>query len=53
MIILVGSMFGSMATALRLNQESTAGLLSRLYVMPIHRGADLTARIIANWSGSR
>ena len=47
MIILVGSMFGSMATALRLNQESTAGLLSRLYVMPIHRGADLTARIIA------
>lgn len=47
MIILVGSMFGSMATALRLNQESTAGLLSRLYVMPIHRGADLTARIVA------
>lgn len=46
MIILVGSMFGSMATALRLNQESTAGLL-RLYVMPIHRGADLTARIVA------
>ncbi len=47
MIVLVGSMFGSMDTALRLNQESRSGLLSRLYVMPIHRGADLSARIVA------
>lgn len=47
LVILIGAMFGSMAAAVRLNQERGSGLLGRLYVMPIHRAADVTSRIIA------
>lgn len=47
LVILVGAMFGSMAAAVRLNQEQGSGLLGRLYVMPIHRAADVTSRIYA------
>ncbi|MBD0021085.1 ABC transporter permease subunit [Gordonia pseudamarae] len=47
MIVLIGSMFGSMVAGIRLNNERATGLLSRLYVMPISRGADLTARIVS------
>ncbi|MFW0784008.1 ABC transporter permease [Gordonia sp. CPCC 206044] len=47
LVILVGAMFGSMAAAVRLNRERGTGLLARLYVLPIHRAADLSARIIA------
>lgn len=47
LVILVGAMFGGMATAVRLNVERKTGLLARLYVMPIHRAADLTSRIIS------
>ncbi len=47
MVILVGAMFGSIASAVRLNQERSTGLLARLYVLPINRAADLTSRVIA------
>ncbi|MFW0788911.1 ABC transporter permease [Gordonia sp. CPCC 205333] len=47
LVILVGAMFGSMAAAVRLNQERGSGLLGRLYVMPINRGADITSRLVA------
>ncbi|WP_232017223.1 ABC transporter permease [Gordonia insulae] len=47
LVILVGAMFGSMAAAVRLNRERATGLLGRLYVLPINRAADLSARIIA------
>ncbi|WP_237421981.1 ABC transporter permease [Gordonia sp. SID5947] len=47
LVILVGAMFGSMAAAVRLNRERGTGLLGRLYVLPINRAADLSARIIA------
>ncbi|WP_420714139.1 ABC transporter permease [Gordonia sp. SL306] len=47
LVILVGAMFGSMAAAVRLNTERGTGLLGRLYVLPINRAADLSARIIA------
>lgn len=47
LVILVGAMFGGMATSVRLSMERRTGLLARLYVMPIHRGADLTSRIVA------
>lgn len=47
LVILIGAMFGSIAAAARLNMERRTGLLSRLYVLPINRGADLTARVIS------
>lgn len=47
MIVLTGAMFGSMAAAVRLNQERATGLLTRLYVMPINRAADVSSRIIS------
>ncbi|GAA1479881.1 peptide ABC transporter permease [Gordonia sinesedis] len=47
LVILLGAMFGSMAAAVKLNVERGTGLLARLYVLPIHRGADLTSRILA------
>lgn len=47
LMILVGAMSGSMVAAVRLNKEGSTGLLARLYVLPINRGADLTARVIA------
>lgn len=47
LVILVGAMFGSMAAAVRLNTERGTGLLGRLYVLPINRAADLSARVAA------
>lgn len=47
LVILLGAMYGAMAAGVRLNVESGGGLLARLYVMPIHRGADLAARTLA------
>lgn len=47
LVILLGSMFGSMAAGVRLNLEAGSGLLARLYVLPIHRVADLLARVWA------
>lgn len=45
LVILVGAMFGSIASATRLNRERSTGLLARLFVLPIHRAADLTSRV--------
>ncbi len=47
LVVLVGAMFGSLASGVRLTTERKTGLLTRIYVMPVHRGADLSARIIA------
>ena len=47
LVILVGAMFGSIASATRINQERSTGLLARLYVLPINRAADLTSRVAA------
>ncbi|MEP9393592.1 ABC transporter permease [Gordonia sp. VNQ95] len=46
LVILVSAMFGSLASGVRLNQERGTGLLGRLYVLPIHRAADLTSRLL-------
>ena len=46
LVILVSAMFGSIASAVRLNLERGTGLLGRLYVLPINRAADLTSRVI-------
>lgn len=45
LVILVAAMFGSIASATRLNRERSTGLLARLYVLPINRAADLTSRV--------
>ena len=47
LVILTSAMFGSVVSATRLNLERRTGLLSRLYVLPISRGADFTARVLA------
>ncbi len=47
LVILVAAMFGSIASATRLNHERSSGLLARLYVLPINRAADLTSRVVA------
>ncbi|MED5799494.1 ABC transporter permease [Gordonia sp. Z-3] len=47
LVILVSAMFGSVAAGIRLNQERGTGLLSRLYVLPINRAADLTSRLLS------
>lgn len=47
LVIIIGAMFGSIASAARLNIERMSGLLSRIYVLPINRGADLTSRVIS------
>ena len=46
LVILVSAMFGSVASGVRLNLERGTGLLGRLYVLPINRGADLTSRVV-------
>lgn len=48
LVVLVAAMFGSVASATRLNVERRSGLLSRLYVMPINRSADLASRVAAD-----
>lgn len=47
LVILTSAMFGSVVSATRLNMERKTGLLSRLYVLPINRGADFSARVFA------
>ncbi|SIS14833.1 ABC transporter permease [Williamsia sterculiae] len=47
LVVLVGAMFGSMASGVRLQQERKTGLLTKFYVLPVHRGADLSARLCA------
>lgn len=47
LVILVSAMTGTVVSALRLNLERRSGLLSRLYVLPLNRSADFTARVAA------
>lgn len=47
LVILVGSMSGTLVAAIRLNNERGTGLLARLYVLPINRAADLSSRVVA------
>lgn len=47
LVIVVSAMFGSLAAGIRLNRERETGLLTRLYVLPINRAADLTSRLIS------
>ncbi|GAC71056.1 ABC transporter permease [Gordonia soli] len=48
LVILVGAMFGSIASATRLNLERSTGLLGRLYVLPINRAADVSSRVASD-----
>ena len=47
MITLIGAMSGAIVSALGLTNEQKSGLLGRLWTMPIHRGAGLTGRLLA------
>ena len=47
LIILVGAMFGSIASAVGLRTEKTSGLLSRFWTLPAHRASGLVGRMIA------
>lgn len=47
LMMLVAAMVGSIAGAVLVHQERRQGFLSRLYVMPIHRSADIVGRVIA------
>lgn len=46
LVVLTSTMFGSVVAATRLNLERRTGLLGRLYVLPINRGADFTSRVL-------
>ena len=47
MAALVGVMAGSVAGAMSLSREKDNGLLSRFWVLPVHRWSGLVARIVA------
>ncbi|MFT4087659.1 MAG: ABC transporter permease [Gordonia sp. (in: high G+C Gram-positive bacteria)] len=47
LVVLTSAMFGSVVAATRLNMERKTGLLSRLWVLPLNRAADLSARVAA------
>ncbi|QNG19640.1 ABC transporter permease [Rhodococcus triatomae] len=47
MMTIVGAMFGSIASGLALRQEWASGLLSRFWVLPVHRASGLTSRLLA------
>lgn len=47
MMMLIAAMLGSVAGAVLLMQERKSGLLARLWVIPVHRAADLLGRAIA------
>lgn len=47
LVVLVGAMFGSLAVGTQLISERKAGLLTRIYVLPVHRGADISSRVNA------
>ncbi|AII04917.1 MULTISPECIES: ABC transporter permease [Rhodococcus] len=47
MITLVGAMFGSIAGGLSLKKEWADGLLSRFWVLPVHRASGLLSRLMA------
>lgn len=47
LIILIGAMFGSIASAVGLKGERASGLLSRFWTLPAHRASGLIGRMIA------
>jgi ABC-2 type transport system permease protein len=48
MIAMVGAMSGSMVGGIGLMGERTDGLLSRFWVLPVHRASDLLSRLAAD-----
>jgi ABC-2 type transport system permease protein len=48
LIAMVGAMSGSMVGGIGLMGERTDGLLSRLWVLPVHRASDLLSRLVAD-----
>ncbi|ORB29795.1 ABC transporter permease [Mycolicibacterium parafortuitum] len=49
LVALVGGMTGSIIGAVGIMREREAGLLSRLWVVPVHRAAGLLARLLADF----
>ncbi|MFD4294088.1 ABC transporter permease [Rhodococcus sp. NPDC058532] len=47
MIALVGSMFGSIASGMELKEEWRKGLLSRFWILPVHRASGLISRLLS------
>ncbi|WP_067698948.1 ABC transporter permease [Nocardia jejuensis] len=47
MVTLVGALSGTVASGVMLGRERDAGLLARLWVLPVHRASGLAARIVA------
>ncbi|RDI46167.1 ABC transporter permease [Nocardia mexicana] len=47
MIAVAGTMYGAMGTGMSLYGERESGLLRRFWVLPIHRWAGLTGRLLA------
>jgi ABC-2 type transport system permease protein len=48
LIAMVGAMTGAMVTGISLMRERTDGVLSRFWVLPVHRAAGLLSRLIAD-----
>jgi ABC-2 type transport system permease protein len=48
LIAMVGVMDGAMVTGVRLMRERTDGMLSRLWVLPVHRASGLLSRMLAD-----
>lgn len=48
LISMVGAMTGSIISALGIMREQSEGLLSRLWVLPVHRAAGLLSRLLAD-----
>lgn len=47
MLTLVGAMFGSIASGIQLKTEWRKGLLSRFWILPVHRASGLVSRLMA------
>ncbi|CCF61617.1 ABC transporter permease [Nocardia cyriacigeorgica] len=47
MIAVAGAMYGAMGTGMSLFGERESGLLRRFWVLPVHRGAGLIGRLLA------
>lgn len=49
LVALVGGMTGAIIGSVNVMREREAGLLSRFWVVPVHRGAGLLARLVADF----
>ncbi|WP_280381998.1 ABC transporter permease [Nocardia wallacei] len=47
MVAIVGALSGAVAGGVMLGRERDAGLLARFWVLPVHRGSGLAARVVA------